>query len=155
VLVVLIRSRPDGADHVISRYRGGNTNLRTQLERIIRRAGLEPWPKLFHNLRATRQTELAERYPMHVVCAWIGNSAAIAQEHYLQVTDEHFDQAAMDANKAAQNQAQHEAKPTRTDSQPVGATNENRPVLPGDSSSCDYLHASQLPPRGVEPLSSG
>jgi len=24
---------------------------------MIRRAGLEPWPKLFHNLRATRQTK--------------------------------------------------------------------------------------------------
>jgi len=56
-------------------------------------AGLEPWPKLFQNLRATRETELAETYPMHVVCAWIGNSAAIAAKHYLQVTDEHFDKA--------------------------------------------------------------
>src|SRR5438552_790228 len=27
---------------------------------------------------------------MHVVCAWIGNSALIAAKHYLQVTDQDF-----------------------------------------------------------------
>ena len=62
--------------------------------RIIKRAGLKPWPKLFHNLRASRQTELAAEYPIHVVCAWIGNSAMIAARHYLQVTDDDFKQAA-------------------------------------------------------------
>ena len=54
---------------VITRYRDTNTNLRTQFCRIIERAGLEPWPKLFQNLRSTRETELAKEYPMHVVCA--------------------------------------------------------------------------------------
>ena len=61
--------------------------------------------KLFQNLRSTRQTELAESYPVHVVCAWIGNSQAVAMEHYLQVTDEHFEQAA----GALQNAVQHTA----------------------------------------------
>jgi hypothetical protein len=60
------------------------------LERIIRKAGLTPWPKLFQNLRSTRETELAESYPIHVVCKWIGNRQAVAREHYLQLTDEHF-----------------------------------------------------------------
>jgi integrase len=46
---------PEGALHVINRYRDRNSNLRTQLNRIIRKAGLEPWPKLFHNLRASRE----------------------------------------------------------------------------------------------------
>ena len=30
---------------------------------------------------------------MHVVCKWIGNSQPVATEHYLQLTDEHFDRA--------------------------------------------------------------
>jgi len=81
-----------GTEHVITRYRGSATNLRTQLHRIIRRAGLEPWPKVFQNLRSTRETELAEQFPMHVVCAWIGNSQPVAAKHYLQLTDEHFHQ---------------------------------------------------------------
>ena len=62
--------------------------------RIIRKAGIEPWPKLFQNLRSTRETELAEQYPLHVVCAWIGNSQPVAAKHYLQVTEGHFRQAA-------------------------------------------------------------
>jgi len=83
-----------GDVYVITRYRASNCNLRTHLHHIIHRAGLKPWPKLFQNLRSTRETELAETYPLHVVCAWIGNSQAVAAKHYLQVTDEHFERAA-------------------------------------------------------------
>jgi hypothetical protein len=82
-----------GTDYVITRYRDKNANLRTQLLRIIRRAGVEPWPRLFHNLRASRETELTEKYPVHVCCAWVGNSEQIAAKHYLQVTEEHFKRA--------------------------------------------------------------
>jgi hypothetical protein len=83
-----------GAVHVITRARDTSVNLRTHLTRIIKRAGLEPWPKLWHNQRSTRQTELAERYPIHIVCAWIGNTRDVAQDRYLQVTDTHFESAA-------------------------------------------------------------
>lgn len=82
-----------GEEFVITRYRRANSNLRTQFKKIIRRAGLEPWPKLFQNLRSTRHTELEESFPSHVVCQWIGNSKAVAAEHYLQVTNEHFAKA--------------------------------------------------------------
>ena len=93
---------------VITRYRDANANLRTQLQRIIRKAGLTPWPKLFQNLRATRETELAEQFPMHVVCQWIGNSQAVAAKHYLQVTDAHYESAANPQDeKAAQNAAKN------------------------------------------------
>jgi hypothetical protein len=59
----------------------------------MKRAGVKPWPKLFQNLRSTRETELARDYPMHVVCDWIGNSQAIAAKHYLQVTEDDFQKA--------------------------------------------------------------
>src|SRR5262249_173985 len=36
---------------VITRYRDTNANLRTQLHRIIKKAKLTPWQKLFQNLR--------------------------------------------------------------------------------------------------------
>jgi len=83
-----------GAVQVINRYLDSTTNLRTQMLRIIKRAGLKPWPKLFQNLRASRETELAKDYPIHVVCAWIGNTEMIAAKHYLQVTEDYFQQAA-------------------------------------------------------------
>ena len=128
-----------------------NANLRTQLRRIIERAGLKPWPKLFQNLRSTRETELAEEHPLHVVCAWIGNSQPIAAKHYLQVTEDHF-------AKAVQNPVQHPAASGRTDSQeePEG---DAEPAFCGpvrnDAASCKYRKQQDLPPRGLEPLSPG
>jgi integrase len=103
-----------GEEFVITRYRSTNANLRTQLERIIRKAGLEPWPKPFQNCRSTRETELADSYPIHVVCAWIGNSQAVAKKHYLQVRDEDFD-------RAARRDAEADALPTQNPTQqPMG-----------------------------------
>jgi integrase len=99
-----------GAVHVISRYRDSNTNLRTTFTKIIRRAGVKPWPKLFHNLRASRETELAATYPIHVVCEWIGNSAAVAAKHYLTVREEDFERAAQGGAKSGALEAQNRAQ---------------------------------------------
>ena len=101
-LLECFEAADDGAEYVIERNRppvlktgGGwsHANLRTRFAKIIRRAGLEQWPRLWHNLRASRQTELADQFPSHVVCAWIGNSESVAREHYLQVTPEHIAKA--------------------------------------------------------------
>jgi hypothetical protein len=69
-------------EYVITRYRSSNCNLRTQFERIIRKAGLVPWPKLFQNLRATRVTELLDRWREPMVCRWMGHSRLVARKHY-------------------------------------------------------------------------
>jgi len=100
-----------GTEWVITRYRDSNANLRTTLQKIIRRAGLKPWPKLWQNLRSTRETELAESYPIHVVCEWIGNSQAVAAKHYLQVTDEHFARAVQNAVHATSEAVQKAVQP--------------------------------------------
>lgn len=47
----------------------------------------------WHNMRSSRQTELAEVFPSHIVCAWIGNSKAVADEYFLQVTEDHYARA--------------------------------------------------------------
>ena len=49
-----------------------------------------------------RETELAEQFPIHVVCNWICNSQAVATKHYLQVTDQHFAVAAEQETEAVQ-----------------------------------------------------
>lgn len=46
-----------------------NCNLRTQLTRLVRRAGLAPWAKPTHNMRASCETDLMRDHPIHVVCA--------------------------------------------------------------------------------------
>lgn len=94
-LLEAVRNETGGGTFVITKYRKSNVNLRTQLIKIIERAGLKRWPKLFQNLRSTRQTELVNHgHPLHKVCNWIGNSRAVAQEHYLQELDEDFRNAA-------------------------------------------------------------
>ena len=80
-------------DPVILHYRESTVNLRTRLLKNIKRAGLKPWPKLWQNMRASRETELVETFPSHVVAQWVGHSVAVAEKHYLQVTEDHFAQA--------------------------------------------------------------
>ncbi len=80
--------------YVITRSRDAKVNWRTTLLKIIRRTGLTPWTKPFQNMRATRETELADQFPAHVVSAWIGNSERVAADHYLQVTEDHMQCAA-------------------------------------------------------------
>ncbi|MGE4286939.1 MAG: tyrosine-type recombinase/integrase [Phycisphaerae bacterium] len=84
-----------GAVYVIEQHRG--ENLRTQFTRILTRAGIVPWPKLFQNCRSTRETELFKLTQGNVkaVCQWIGNSEQVALKHYAQVTDEDSRQIAL------------------------------------------------------------
>lgn len=85
---------PTGAEFVITRYRGQGVNLRTQFERMIRRAGFAPWPRLFHNLRASCQNQLEEDgNRTYAVCQWLGNSESVAKDHYRKVTDADYDRA--------------------------------------------------------------
>ena len=83
----------EGSEYVVTRYRDASQNLRTKMLKIIRRAGMEPWERVFQNLRASRQTELAKTYPAHVVCSWMGNTKDVANEHYLHMTDADFQRA--------------------------------------------------------------
>ena len=151
-LLEVFEQAPEGTEHVISKYRAANSNLRTQFERIIRRAGLEPWPKLFHNLRATRQTELTEIMPGHVVCAWLGNTEDVAKAHYLQVTEAHFIKALQDphppAKGAAQNPAQHPAELARIERN-VDEVAARKPLeLPVGSPSCEAVRSEKWPLSG-------
>ena len=66
-------------------------NLRTHMERIITKAGHEPWPRLFQNLRASCETDWVEKYPSHVVAKWLGHSPKVAAQHFLMSPKHHFE----------------------------------------------------------------
>tara|TARA_R110000868_G_scaffold103063_2_gene283876 strand:- start:50457 stop:51599 length:1143 start_codon:yes stop_codon:yes gene_type:complete len=83
----------DRSEYVIAKHRIRSENLRTTFHKIIKRAGLKPWPKPFQNLRSSRETELIERFPIQTVVSWIGNSPAVALQSYLQVRESDFEQA--------------------------------------------------------------
>ena len=152
-----------GVEFVITRHREGDANLRTTFKKIIRRAGVQPWPKLWHNLRASRQTELSRIHPEHVVCAWLGNSQKVARENYLQVTPQDIERAVRGPStegeptplKAAQNPAQQGAANGGTGRQTARTTDEKTPILQGISDVCTPMHNSQLRPAGVEPATFG
>ena len=145
----------EGSVYVISRYRDSNANLRTQFLRIIRRAGVEPWPRLFQNLRASRETELANEYQLHVVTDWLGNTPTVADRHYLKTTEEHFRSA---AQNAAQYPSVNDRNEQESDPDKEVQENEEAPALQGLTSSYDSVHEyganALVPPRGIEPLFS-
>ena len=93
---------PDGGEFVISTNdRRSQKNLRTVFEKILKRAGVDPWTRLFQNLRASRETELARNHPIQAVTAWLGNTPKVALENYLQVRDEDFAAALAAPNETA------------------------------------------------------
>ncbi|QDT75564.1 tyrosine-type recombinase/integrase [Lacipirellula limnantheis] len=144
---------PIGAEHVVDeRYRraamgaGGrlNANLRTTFTKIVRRAGFEPWPRLFHNLRASRETELVENYPIQVVTDWLRNTPTVAMRHSLMTTDEHFESAVRGEPEAAQKAAQPGRVSARRESQPTRPAHENTPEMPGCASRCEITQLVEV-----------
>ena len=83
----------DGSDHVVTQARRAFPQWRRVVIDLVAKAGVKLWPRVFHNLRASRETELAQTYSLATVCEWIGNSQAVAMSHYLTVHPEDFARA--------------------------------------------------------------
>lgn len=157
---------PEGAEYVMpEEYRRraqgpagwANANLRTTLEKVVRRASLEPWPRLWHSMRASCETDLARQFPLAVVAKWLGNTQAVAMRHYVDVTDADFARATTGAEsidaKAAQKAAQHAHAMERSEPQSTKVTHEKSPVLQGSASPCDTLQNRGMEAAGIEPAS--
>jgi hypothetical protein len=67
----------------------------------------------------------------------MGNSEAVAREHYLQVTDAHFEAANGSALRYAVQQPSE-----------IGG---NAPQLPTDTTERTYCASNSTPPAGLEP----
>ncbi len=153
----------EGQEYIIQRYRGNAINLRTSLEKIIVRAGVTPWPKLFVNLRSSRETELVKDFPIHTVTAWLGNSPKVAMKHYLQVVDADFDKAVCIVPQATSNKQETMAcgalqkalqsmpAPARTDANGQTMEDENHREIQGNSLVCTEVHNVILLGTGIEP----
>ncbi|QDV78912.1 tyrosine-type recombinase/integrase [Botrimarina mediterranea] len=54
-----------------------------RVKRAVVDAGVEPWPKLFVNMRASCERDLLQRgHAIDDVCAWLGHSPSVALKHY-------------------------------------------------------------------------
>ncbi len=150
-LLDAFESCPEGEKYCV--YGIGKANPGTHLTRLIRKAGLTPWPKPWVNLRASRATELVADFPSHVAASWLGHSQAIATEHYLMVTGDDFAKAAQNAaHSVAQNAAQTGAdqkRQDRTDLTQVPVGQHLGPILSDPVLSCtDVLMGA----TGFEPV---
>ena len=128
-----------------------NCNLRTMLRKIIRRAGLQPWPKAWHNMRSSRETELLKRHPIQAVCAWIGNTPRIAMAHYAQTTEQDFQSAIGDDTQGASKSASvMGCKTLQTENENRKKPGKNR-VLQSIASPCKVV---EMGDTGFEPVTS-
>lgn len=76
----------EGAIEVFPGMSADSAYHRRAVERAIKDAGHKQWPRLFHNLRASRQTDLIDRYGMQrikTICSWLGNSEQEAIKSYM------------------------------------------------------------------------
>lgn len=132
-----------------------NLNLRTTFGKIIRRAGLTVWPRMFHNLRASRETELVERFPIQVVTQWLGNTPSVAMRHYLMTTDAHFAAAIATGAKAAQNPAQQAHADARDGSHDQSGQSKKLSVKRGSANFSELLRNQSVAGTGLEPVTAG
>ena len=132
-----------GAVFVISQYRSpSGACIRKRLDALVEQAGLVRWPRITHNLRASRQTELERDNPTHVVCAIMGNTPAVAHRHYLQTSvDDLINAAGRSTKKAAQNPAQYGAElggmGSQTGFQERGRESFEPSTVPRDTAQCE------------------
>lgn len=149
----------DGATFIITRYRDSRVNLRTRLLKTIKRAGLTPWPRLFQNLRASCETELCQRFPVHVVVAWMGHGVRVAADHYLQVRDEDFERAVQGGAESGAEAVQNSVQSASAgDCQQVTYSRrllEKPGVRQVLSTVCNSLQAEKAPLTGLEPARTG
>ncbi len=168
ILQDLFDAAAPGTEAVVPRLRDPKMNLRTTFHKIIVRAGAKPWPRLFHNMRASCATDWVERFPAHVVAGWLGHSPLIAAQHYLQTRDAHFDLATAphgtgtgnrqgDARSGAPEAHNAAQQPTAGDCS-RSPNESNVPCFMGVSptSANEYEHAQneQVGDTGLEPVTS-
>ena len=66
---------------------------------------------------------MADQFLGNVASAWIGNSVAVAVKHYLQVTEDHFKQAAQNAAQKSSEMSGNERKEeTESKTDPVASS---------------------------------
>jgi len=152
---------PEGAVYVVDpKYRQGslkpsgwmNCNLRTTFEKIIRRAGLKPWPRLFHAMRASRETELAERFPIHVVTAWLGDTPKIAMKHYLMTTEADFAKAVAPAPGNVQQVLQNCMQQASASARNVEQAKQENAGFSGVCEGLQVVAPLRVTPTGFEPV---
>jgi len=118
-LMALIQERfdtcPEGEQRLVT-IGGQGSSMTRPARRIIKRASVEPWKRLWQTLRQSCEKEWAMTMPQYAVSKWIGHSITVSGRHYANdVPDELFERAAGiegDGANSAQQNAQQKAHET-------------------------------------------
>jgi len=66
-------------------------NLTRMGQRVVKAAGLEPWPKLYQSMRVSRENDWKlDGFAEATYAKWLGHSAAVSRQHYVSPTAEEF-----------------------------------------------------------------
>lgn len=116
-LLELFNDAEPSVEWVCPRHRAGCRNMRRELERLIDRTGVPRWPRLYHNMRSSRATELLRQFDLATVARWLGHTVAVLSQHYAQTIDlaaDHLKATGREAQRKAQyNPQQREAEGSR------------------------------------------
>ena len=154
---------PEGAEFVVElpQYRSASENwvycnLRTQLARYMKRAGVPPWRRPFRVLRSSCVTDWAREHPIHAVAAWSGHTVAVAGKHYLTVTDGDFERAIRGDAKsdalATQNAAQQAPADDGKMENLVPQTQGSFQDMQLAAEPCHLVYKRSVTPTGFEPV---
>ncbi len=164
ILLRLFERAKEGAVEMVPQAHVSHAALYRGMERIIARAALTAWPKVFNNLRASCATDWASEIPLADSSRWLGHSPAIAAKHYLQPNDRHFksvtesgawlasppvrngaESGALSLEQAVQNRVQRAAAPKSTEPTFATATPDGER---GCASSCELTQPRSTTLRG-------
>ena len=138
-LMAAFEQAEPGTERVLSDFKVGY-NPHTEFRRIITRAGVEPWPRTWHNLRGSCQSELVAQFPIVTACQWLGNSRLVASGHYITTTDADWQRATGGAESGARTahiEAQHAPAPSRAESPESSLDVDGDGVMRFSASPCE------------------
>ena len=163
VLDELWELAPDRTTLIVPQFQNMRQNLRTHSARIIERAGLKVWPKVFQNMRSSRETDWLSRFPVASVAKWMGHSPVVSMRHYAQALPEHFGAAvAGEAEErsdvpregGAESGAANPRETLRSGSQPAEGKTNNPQKTRGFPGIAAVVNSGSVGATGFEPATS-
>ena len=137
---------------------GTAANVHNTFLRIVKRADQTPWSRLWHNLSASRGTELSEVLPSHAVAQLMGNSVAVSEKHYKMIMPQHFEslkaKGLTDPNSKTQSGPKVGRQPPETDDD-RGKQSQQTREFPEENEKAPANDEALVHLRGFEPLTFG
>jgi hypothetical protein len=103
------------------------------------------------NLRASARTDLQAVFPTHVCDSWLGHSTRIAERHYLQTTESHWEKAVSSGAGLVSIGGNADGNiGANQDASRVNQGSQKRGIVVGDYAGFPGI-TEQMPPQGLEP----